>query len=49
IDMIKDLKNDGLSEDLAKNAEEEVQKITNTYIKKVDELVELKEKDIMTV
>lgn len=49
IDMIKDLKTEGLSEDLAKDAEEEVQKITNSYIKKVDELLELKEKDIMTV
>jgi ribosome recycling factor len=49
IDMIKELKNDGLSEDLAKGAEEEVQKITNGAIKKIDELVEIKEKDIMTV
>ena len=49
IDMIKELKNDGLSEDLAKGAEEEVQKITNGAIKKIDELVEVKEKDIMTV
>jgi len=49
IDMIKDLKSDGLSEDMAKTAEEEVQKITNGAIKKVDDLVEIKEKDIMTV
>lgn len=49
IDMIKDLKTEGLSEDLVKVGEEEVQKITNSFIKKVDELVELKEKDIMTV
>ncbi|MEY4487143.1 MAG: ribosome recycling factor [Flavobacteriia bacterium] len=49
LDMIKDLKNEGLSEDLVKVGEEEVQKITNSFIKKVDELVELKEKDIMTV
>jgi ribosome recycling factor len=47
--MVKDLKTDGLSEDLAKGAEEEIQKITNGAIKRVDELVELKEKDIMTV
>ena len=40
--MIKDLKTEGLSEDLSKDAEEEVQKITNAYIKKVDELLELK-------
>ena len=49
IDMIKELKNDGLSEDMAKSAEEEVQKITNIAIKKIDDLVEIKEKDIMTV
>ena len=49
IDMIKELKNDGLSEDMAKSAEEEVQKITNISIKKIDDLVEIKEKDIMTV
>lgn len=49
IDMIKDLKAEGLSEDLVKVGEEEVQKITNSFIKKVDDIVELKEKDIMTV
>jgi ribosome recycling factor len=49
IDMIKELKTDGLSEDLAKGAEDEVQKITNGAIKNIDELVEIKEKDIMTV
>jgi ribosome recycling factor len=47
--MIKDLKKDGLSEDMEKDAEEEVQKITNSFIKKIDDLVEVKEKDIMTV
>jgi len=49
LDMVKDLKKDGLSEDLEKGAEEEVQKITNSYSKKVDDLLEIKEKDIMTV
>jgi ribosome recycling factor len=49
IDMIKDLKNEGMSEDLAKDADNEVQKITDAYIKKIDELLELKEKDIMTI
>lgn len=48
-DYIKGLKNDGLSEDLAKTAEGEVQKIVDIYIKKVDDLIDLKEKDIMTV
>jgi ribosome recycling factor len=43
------LKNEGISEDLAKDADNEVQKITDAYIKKIDELLELKEKDIMTI
>jgi ribosome recycling factor len=49
IDMVKDLKNDGLSEDMSKDAEAQIQNITNFNIKKIDELVELKEKDIMTI
>lgn len=49
LDMIKSLKNDGLSEDMIKDAEEEVQQITNRFIKKIDEVIELKEKDIMTI
>lgn len=48
-DYIKGLKNDGLSEDMAKTAEAEVQKIVDAYIKKVDDLIDVKEKDIMTV
>jgi ribosome recycling factor len=49
MDMVKDLKSEGLSEDMMKDAEEEIQQITNSYIKKIDDLLELKEKDIMTV
>lgn len=49
LDMIKELKADGLSEDFVKDAENEIQNITNSFIKKVDELVDLKEKDIMTI
>lgn len=49
LDMIKSLKNEGLSEDMTKDAEEEVQQFTNKFIKKIDDLVELKEKDIMTI
>lgn len=48
-DEVKKLKNDGLSEDMAKDAEAEVQTFTDSYSKKIDGLVELKEKDIMTV
>jgi ribosome recycling factor len=49
IDMIKDLKTEGLSEDMAKDAEVEVQNITNAFIKKIDELVDVKDKEIMTI
>lgn len=37
------------SEDLKSNAEIDVQDLTDTYIKKVDELLVVKEKEIMTV
>jgi ribosome recycling factor len=49
LDMVKDLKNDGLSEDLVKDAEGEVQTITNLFIKKIDDLLDTKEKEIMTI
>lgn len=48
-ESIKKLKNDGVSEDEIKTGEAEVQKLTDSYIVKVDQLTELKEKDIMTV
>ena len=48
-DEIKKLQKDGLSEDLAKNAEAEVQKLTDAFNKKVDAELERKEKDIMTI
>lgn len=46
---IKRLGKDGLSEDLAKDAEARVQKITDNYIKKVDDILEHKESEIMAV
>ncbi|MDR0710833.1 MAG: ribosome recycling factor [Prevotellaceae bacterium] len=49
IEAIKKLQKDGLSEDLAKDTEAEIQKITDAYNKKVDEALEKKEKEIMTV
>ncbi|MEH6304849.1 ribosome recycling factor [Olivibacter sp. CPCC 100613] len=48
-DGIKKLKNDGVSEDEIKVGEGEVQKLTDSFIVKVDKLAEAKEKDIMTV
>ncbi|MEJ6588653.1 MAG: ribosome recycling factor [Crocinitomicaceae bacterium] len=49
LDMIKEMKNDGLSEDMMKNAEVEIQEITNLSSKQIDAQFEIKEKDIMTV
>ena len=48
-EMIRSLKEEGLSEDEIKNSEDEIQKLTDFYTKKVDELVDLKEADIMKV
>ncbi|MBI4646372.1 MAG: ribosome recycling factor [Bacteroidia bacterium] len=48
-EMIKKYKKDGLAEDLAKDAENNIQKITDDFIKKIDTILEKKEKDIMTV
>ena len=42
-------KNEGLSEDTEKEAESEVQKLTDKNVKRVDEIVAAKEKEIMTV
>ncbi len=46
---LKKLIKEHISEDDVKKAELEVQKMTDDYIKKVDELLEKKEKDILTV
>lgn len=48
-DKIKALKAAGLPEDEIKSGEEKVQELTNSFISKVDVVVEAKEKDIMTV
>lgn len=48
-DKIKKLKNDGLSEDEIKVAEGDIQKLTDSFIVKIDKLAEIKEQDIMTV
>lgn len=46
---IKKLQKDGLSEDLAKDAEAEVQKMTDDYSKRVEDIIAFKEKEVMTV
>lgn len=49
MDEIKSLEKDGLSEDLVKNTEEEVQEIVNSYSAKVDAILKAKEDEIMKV
>lgn len=46
---IKALKEEGISEDDIKRGEEKVQQLTDTHTKKVDEVVNHKEEEIMTV
>lgn len=48
-DEAKNLEKDGLPEDDSKRLQEEIQKMTDEYSKKVDSLFEDKEKDILTV
>ena len=48
-DELKRLKNDGLAEDRVRVLEDEVQAMTDEAVKKIDQLVSVKEKDIMTI
>ncbi len=48
-DKFKKALKDGLSEDVQKDAENELQKIHDKYIKKVDDLLDAKQQEIMTV
>ncbi|NVK84543.1 MAG: ribosome recycling factor [Cytophagia bacterium] len=48
-DDLKKLLKDGVSEDAVKGAEDDVQGLTDKFTKKMDELHEHKEKEIMTV
>ncbi|WP_268848644.1 ribosome recycling factor [Flavobacterium aestivum] len=46
---IKKLEKEGTSEDICKGAEEDVQNLTNSFIKKIDEILAIKEAEIMKV
>ena len=48
-DEIKSLKEETISDDLAKDAEDQIQKLTDGFVTKIDEFMVIKEKDIMTV
>jgi ribosome recycling factor len=45
----KKLEKEGMPEDDTKHLLDEIQKLTDKYIEKIDELLDTKEKDIMTV
>ena len=49
IEQIKKLQKDGLSEDIAKDAEKNVQDATDKYIAHIEKHLAAKEKEIMTV
>ncbi|HZH01726.1 MAG TPA: ribosome recycling factor [Flavisolibacter sp.] len=49
IENIKKLQKNGLSEDAAKDAEADVQDLTNRFIVKVEKHLEAKEKEIMAI
>ncbi|MGY5848297.1 ribosome recycling factor [Salegentibacter sp. HM20] len=44
-----DLKKLDISEDLLRSAEKEIQELTDAHIERIDEILEAKEKEIMTV
>jgi len=48
-DTAKSLKKDGVPEDEVEKLETDIQKVTDDFITKVDKILEIKEKDIMTV
>lgn len=48
-EMIKKLSNEGISEDSIKDGENEIQKITDSKINKIDEIIRSKETEITTI
>ncbi len=49
IDALKKAQKEGLPEDAEKDAEAKLQKVHDKYVKKVEEILALKDKEIMTV
>jgi ribosome recycling factor len=49
IDQFKKMVKDGLAEDVEQDAGAEVQKLTDAFNKKTDDILNAKEKDIMTI
>jgi ribosome recycling factor len=49
IEHVKKLKKDGLSEDIASDAETEIQDLTNRYISEIEKHIASKEKEVMSI
>jgi len=49
IEQVKKLQKDGMSEDICKGAEDEIQSLTDKHIALVEKQLEAKEKEVMTV
>jgi ribosome recycling factor len=49
IDAFKKLKDEDMSEDAIKDLEDEAQKLTDAFIKKIDSAIDDKSKEVMTV
>jgi len=48
-DANNEIKKTDVSDDLKKNSEDDVQTLTNRFVKKIDDIQSIKEKEIMTV
>ena len=49
IEEVKRLQKEGLSEDIVKDSEKEIQDVTDRYITAVDKLLAAKDKDVMSI
>lgn len=49
LDVIKKQVKNGYPEDLGKRKEDDVQKIIESFVQKIDKIIEAKEKDILTI
>ncbi|WP_299524428.1 ribosome recycling factor [Winogradskyella sp.] len=48
-DAMNDIKKSDVSEDFQKNSEIDIQELTDSYVKKIDQILDVKEGEIMTV
>lgn len=48
-DAMNEIKKTDVSEDVQKNSEIDIQELTDSYVKKIDQILDIKENEIMTV